>query len=314
MPRSPAALNDLTIQQFRSFCSVFEKQSYSQAARDSGMSVPGLWEQIRKLERRYGGTLFIRQGRRIQPTPVAERLYETIRPLLTGLASSLEILDDEEFGRSRSLTVISGVRILCEDLAPVLKAFSQEYPAVQLRFLHYSDQDASRLIANGDADLALTLQPGPGTTLGHVHTERAYRIEFLAVFLRKHPLRAIARPTLAEIVKYPLVCGHARTYVRQMFEHGLHRAGLSGEARFAAETDTSAFTDVCVRAGLGVGIIAGQPKGPLCRDLEQRSLSEQLGQAWVMMRWRQGRMLSPALKRLTDLVRENGRPAVSETV
>lgn len=79
------AADELTVQQLRSFCVVFDKQSYSEAARSTGLSVPTIWEQVRKLEKRYSTVLFEKRGRRIQSTPAAELLYESLRPLLTGL-------------------------------------------------------------------------------------------------------------------------------------------------------------------------------------------------------------------------------------
>ncbi|MEJ7639978.1 MAG: LysR family transcriptional regulator [Singulisphaera sp.] len=81
--------NELAVQQLRSFCIVFERQSYAAASKEIGLSVPTIWEQVQSLERKYATVLFDREGR-IVPTASAELLYESLRPLLAGLDSTFE--------------------------------------------------------------------------------------------------------------------------------------------------------------------------------------------------------------------------------
>ncbi|MCI0357950.1 MAG: substrate-binding domain-containing protein, partial [Planctomycetaceae bacterium] len=66
----------------------------------------------------------------------------------------------------------------------------------------------------------------------------------------------------------------------------------------------SAFTIACVRAGMGIGIVAGQPQGFLTRGLATRSLQPQLGQAWIAFLWQKGRQLTPTVRALVQLIRE----------
>ena len=82
----------LGVQQLRAFCRVFERQSYAAAARELGLSVPTVWEQVRAVERRYGLELLERRGRRIVGGPAAETLYRALRPLLAGLDSTFELM------------------------------------------------------------------------------------------------------------------------------------------------------------------------------------------------------------------------------
>lgn len=302
----------LTVQQLRSFCTVFERQSYSQAARDRGLSIPTIWEQVRKLEQIYDAELFVRRGRQIRATPTAALLYEELRPLLTSLDSTVELVREEEGDVPRSVTLVGGARIVIEDLGPALRKFRELHPHVCLRLMHFSDQVASKLIVSGEADLALTIDPGPGV-LGHdVCLERAYRIDYLAVFPKRHPLARKPNVRLADLANYPLIAGHGGTYIRRMLEQGLYHEGLSQPAIIAAETDTSAFTVACVLAGLGVGVIAGRAGGMLCRDLVVRSLRDELGDAWVAFRWKKGRHLTATVQTLMNLIRETAEPWVRD--
>jgi DNA-binding transcriptional LysR family regulator len=296
--------DELTVQQIRSFCVVFERQSCSAAAKELGFSVPTIWEQVRSLEKRYDARLFGRRGRRIVSTPAAEVLYQALRSLLAGLDSTFDLLREQWGAHPGQLTLVTGVRMMLEDLGRPLALFYALHPGVRLRLVHADNRAAEGLVVAGDADLGLTLEPGPRSAGEGVSYDRAYRIEFLALLPKRHPLCRRAELRLADLVAYPLVVGHATTYGRHLLDQALHREGLLDRLRIAAETDNSAFTSACVRAGIGVGIVAGQASSILSRGLVARPLRGQLGQAWIVFVWKKGKHLTVAVRTLMRLIRE----------
>ncbi|HXG12300.1 MAG TPA: LysR family transcriptional regulator [Gemmataceae bacterium] len=306
---SPA--DDLAVQQLRSFCIVFEKQSYSAAAREIGLSVPTIWEQVRGVEQRYGTVLFRRRGRRIQPTPPAALLYQSLRVVLAGLDSTFQLLREEAGQYPRTVTLVTGARMILEDLGRPLKRFRDRYPHVCLRLLHGNRKTAEELIVAGEADLGLTLEPGPEVAGEGVCYERAYQIDYLALLPKNHALARQPTLRLRDLAAYPLVVGHSGTYSRQLLEQALHREGLSGCVQIAAETDNSAFTIACARAGMGIGIVAGRARGFLSRDLVARSLQRQLGRAWIAFLWKKGRHLTATVQTLIQLIREGAEDSRS---
>jgi len=301
------AADQLAVQQLRSFCVVFEKQSYAAAAAELGLAVPTIWEQVRSLEKRYQTALFSRRGRRIEPTPAASLLHQSLRSVLSGLDSTFELLREESGAYPRSLTLVTGARMMLEDLGRPLKKFRDRFPSVGLRLLHDHDKPAEEMIVSGQADLALTLEPGPGLIGQAIVSERAYRIDYLAVFPKRHPLARARTLTLADLAAYPLIAGHARTYGRQLLEQALHHEGVLDKAQIVVETDTSAFTIACVRAGMGVGIVAGRSAGILARDLATRSLAPHLGQAWIAFLWKRGKHLTSTVQTLIRLIRDEAQ-------
>jgi DNA-binding transcriptional LysR family regulator len=300
---APSPADDLAVQQLRSFCVVFERQSYAAAAKEIGLAVPTVWEQVQTLQRRYRTPLFTRRGRRIQPTPTGALLYQSLRSVLAGLDSTFQLVREEAGAHPRTVTLVTGARMMLEDLGKPLKQFRDEHPGVCLRLLHGTRQMAEELVSAGEADLGLTLEPGPGVIGAGVSVERAYRIDYLAVYPRRHPLARKVTRGLADLVRYPVVVGHAGTFGRQLLEQALHREGLAQHLQIAAETDTSAFTIACVRAGMGVGIVAGQSHGFLARGLVVRSLQRQLGQGWIAFLCKTGCQPTKALRRMMELIR-----------
>lgn len=299
----PQPADQLTVQQLRSFCAVFERQSYAAAARELRLAVPTIWEQVRAVERRYETALFVRQGRRIVSSPAAQTLYHALEPMLTGLDSTFALVAESD--TPQSITVACGMRMLWEDFGKPLKSFRQRFPDVTLRLLHADLRAAQRMVIKGTVDLALTLEPQPGRLNRHVASEPAYPIDYLAVLPKRHPLAKKSRLRLGDLAGEPLVLGHSGTSARQVFDQAVHREQLSDHMRPVAETDNSAFTIFCVQTGLGVGIIAGRPNESLTRGLVTRSLRADLGQGRVVFLWKRGRHLSPAVRQLMELLRRS---------
>ena len=72
----------------------------------------------------------------------------------------------------------------------------------------------------------------------------------------------------------------------------------------SAETDNSAVTIACVKAGLGIGVLAGAANGPQLRPLASRSLRKHLGQARIVSLTQKGRQSTGAMRRLLELIHD----------
>ena len=302
--------DQLSVQQLRTFCRVHELQSYSAAARELGLSVPAVWEQVQSLQSRYGTLLFEKLGRRITTTPAGELLYGALQPVLAGLDSTFDLLCEDPLAPTQPITLVCGVRMMQEELGPALRRFQRDLPTVPLRILHRDNRTAQELIASGGADLALMLRPGPGGAHDALTIETVYTVDYLAVVPRRHPLARKRRWRLGDIVSYPVIIGHSGTHVRQLFEQALHRESLSDQLQVAVETDNSAFTIACVKAGMGIGVVAGVPDGELCHKLRLESLRDELGTAKIVCQWKRGRHLSASMARLVQILRDLRSPSV----
>lgn len=295
---------DLSVQQLRTFCQVFRRQSYAAAARDLNLAVPTAWEQVKALEQRYGATLFNRCGRRIEPTRVAERLIASLEPLLAGLESTFDLVREEAGEQQMSVTVVTGVRMMIEELGAPFATFREQYPQVRLRLINADNRTAQEEVLEGKADLALMLEPSPDFAKPGLTYQRAYTIDYLAVMPRGHRLAKRKQLSLSDLVREPLVVGHSETVGRRLLEQTLHRIGVLDQLQVAVETDNSAVTAACVRAGMGIGILAGGELGTLVGQLAVRSLKNELGQARIVFVWKAGRQLTTVLQSLVDAVRD----------
>jgi DNA-binding transcriptional LysR family regulator len=296
-------LNELAIQEFRSFLVAFEKQSYAEAARELDLAVPTVWGQVQHLEKQYQIALFERSGRGIVATDAGRRLYEHANSFLAKLDLSKDAVRDA-IPLPRTLTILTGVRMMLEDLGPILKEFHAKWPAVTLRILHGDNRKAEQLLMSGEADLAMAVDPGPALRSETIHVERAYKIDHLAAVPQDHPLAKKSKISLRDLIRHRLILGSQETYTRMLFEQALHREELSAQLELAVETDNSAYTYACVKAGLGVGVLAGRSDSELAQGLSLISLEKILGTAWIVFLWRKGKSLSPIEESFVNLVRQ----------
>lgn len=285
---------ELNISQLRTFQQVMQEGGYAAAAKVSHLSVPSVWQHIQSLEKIYGVKLFERSGRQVTPTPAAVKLQEQVESILVQLDSTFDVMTDSA---DQVIRMVSGVRMMLEDLAAPLAVFHCRHPN-HLVIQHGNDQRAEELVLADQADLALTLEPGLKQTSPLIHYEPVYKVDFLAVGRKTHPYFKAKSSTLRELARHALVVTAIGTHGRDALDQAFHRESL--KANIVVETDNSAFTIACVAAGMGVGILAGRRDGELCRKLATRSLSHQLGQPQIVLMWRKGRLLTEPMLELVD--------------
>jgi DNA-binding transcriptional LysR family regulator len=201
------------------------------------------------------------------------------------------------------LTVATNLRVLTEEISRGLRHFQRSYPQLRLRIL-YTGNDVEQRVLDGEADVGLTLEPGPDVPCpSALIYEAAGEVDYLLVTPPRHPLLRQRALHLRHIVQHPLVLGEPVAYSRRRVQEILHRYNLTQELRVAVETSSDEYTLSCVRAGLGVGITVGSGQGHLYRGLGVRSLRHWFGTARLGFLWKRGAHLPPAPRELAQAIR-----------
>jgi DNA-binding transcriptional LysR family regulator len=292
--RKRRSYKDASLSQFRSFCEVCRRGGYAAAARELMLTSPAVWEQMQALQCHYGMKLLERAGPGVRPTVHGERLLELIRPLVAGLDSTREVLQQEDGALPRQLVFVTNLRVLVEEISGAMRAFQRRYPAIRLA-VHYTGSDeVETRVLEGKTDVALTLEPQPSqpSSAGTVY-ERAGGLDYLLITPPRHELVQMESLHLHEIAKYPLILGELKAYSRRRVEEVFHRHDLSKELSIAVETSSDEYTISCVRSGMGIGITLGIPRGRLYQGLKTRSLRRWFGMAGVGFFWQCGIHVPP---------------------
>jgi DNA-binding transcriptional LysR family regulator len=296
--------DSLTMQQIITFCKVYEHCSYAGAAEVLGLAGATIWEQVKSIEKIYKAKLFERSGRNIQATDAGATLYEMLRPILESVVSTFDRFAEEIHESVQQISLATGVRMILEDLTSPLREFNRIYPDACIKLLTADNAAAQEYVLQGKVDLALFIEPPPSKIESGIIYERLYPIEYFAAFPRRHRLSRQASVTIEELSREPLILGNPNTIVRQMFDQARFRLGISHPLQVVAETDNSAITIACVKAGIGVGIIAGRSIGDLAKQVVTRSVAKDLGEVYVVAAYRNGRIPTKSISTLLSLCRE----------
>lgn len=300
----PSSYKQLSLQQLQGFCAVCRRGSYAAAARELLLTTPAVWEQLRGLERHLGLQLLERRGGGVRPTLHGQRLLKLVRPLLAGLESARDILHQEGGALPERLTVVSNLRVLADEISQAVAAFRRRFPSICVGFRYTSGEEVEPLVLEGDADVALTLEPrSERRNSASLAYEPAGSLEYLLVTPPKHALARAKTLRLESVVRCPLVLADVEAYSRQRVQEVFHRHDLIGRMQVAVETSSDEYTLACVRAGLGVGITVGRPRSLPYRGLSARDLSRWFGTARIGFLWRGGAHVPPIQRELAELIR-----------
>lgn len=144
----------------RTFVTAADNASMTAAANALNLTQGAVSQQIRRLEELLGCALFERDRRGLRLTPPGERLF--------GKAKRLLSLNDEIWGDMTRDAIGGRVRLgvpydlVGAWLAPVLKAYAEACPQVEISLACASSPELTGLLAAGEIDLAVIEEPvGP---------------------------------------------------------------------------------------------------------------------------------------------------------
>ena len=186
----------MALQKLRSFCMVYEKRSFNQAAEELFLSQSAVSQQIGGLEKEYGITLFHRMGRTIQPTPEGKALYTWAQTVLAGfdaIPERFRAMKNLEYG---DLDLLVTPLTASEILPPLIRRFHNAYPDIRIRLHCMDDWQSMEESGTSPFDAAL-IEECPGRDPNPVFEFSAFgRDRLVLVAGRDHPFsrRMQARP------------------------------------------------------------------------------------------------------------------------
>ena len=146
-------MHNLESDLLRTFVAVAETGSVTLGAGRIHRTQSAASLQIKKLEETLGGPVFLRHGRGVALTPMGERLLPVARQVTATLDRTL---------REMTAAPLTGrIRLGIPDdhssdtLAPIIAAFCQSHPSVELEVICNLSAQFPALLAQGNLDLAV---------------------------------------------------------------------------------------------------------------------------------------------------------------
>lgn len=230
-----AMIRNLDMALVRTFVAVADKASMTAAANVLHLTQGAVSQQVKRLEEVLGSSLFERDRRGLRLTRAGEQLF--------GRAKRLLGLNDEIWAEMAGSVVAGRVRLgvpydlVGTVLAPVLKAYANAYPQVEISLVCASSPELASALAAGTIDLAV-IEERVGPSAGE-----CLAIDRLVWVGAKGGVARLKRPLPVSMVAD--TCAFRPAVLSALNEHGL-------EWRTVFENGNIDATTATVRSDLAV--------------------------------------------------------------
>lgn len=259
----------MTLQQLR-YLSEVAKQglNISAAAAALHTSQPGISKQIRILEDELGVTVFVRSGKRLVGITAEGKAVLAAAERMVHEADNLRSLGKELRTPDEGILTIATTHTQARYvLPPVVRKFSDRYPAVKLILHQGNPEQVADAVASGNADLAIATEAVAANPA--LLTLPCYQWNRCAVVPPGHPLLGQAPLTLQALSQYPLVTYDFSFTGRAKVNEAFAALGLNPNVVLTALD--SDVIKTYVELGLGVGVLASMAYDP-ARDANLRAI------------------------------------------
>lgn len=204
-----------TPHRLNAFAYVYETGSVNEAAAALGMRAPAVSEQIAKLSSDHAVTLFVRDNNRLEPTPLAHRIYPHAVAIRDAEHSAHRILSDfqtQQTGR---------IRIGIGNAQPgmsVVQKLRQMIPKVTVHIETGSWDRIMRLFERDQIDIGLL--PDVPPTAG-VTRSVCFEQHIVAVMHNNHPLARSKEVSISQLVTEPLIFGTKDSSTQRLLDRVL---------------------------------------------------------------------------------------------
>ena len=288
------------LKKLRAFCLIARLGSVSRAAEALFLSQPAVSLQLGALEKELGERLFERNGRRLNLTGAGQVLYELARPLVEGMDG----LEGEFRARLRGLAggqldIAAGASTIQYLLPPLVQAFRDARPDVQLALHNVTGKDGLALVRSDAVDLAV------GSMLdvpNDIDYAPVYQFDPMLIVPPGHPLATKEPLTLADIGSHGLILPPKRLTTWRLVDLVFQRHKLPYTV--ALEVGGWDVIKQYVAMGLGISIVTGFCLTEADRErLVARNVREWFPPRSYGVVIRKGKYLGPAAQSFANLVR-----------
>lgn len=294
----------MELRQLRYFIAVAEKLHFGRAAAKLNMTQPPLSQQIRLLETNLGVTLFHRTKRRVELTAPGRSFLAEARAIVLSAEAAVATVQRVHRGEAGRLSVGWKPWADLTALPPMIRAFCDRYPDVQLQIHSLTVDEQVSALLSGTIDVGFIVRPhDPASPQFH---ERELASQFiirqsLAVIVPKsHKFASQRRIVLAQLSHEPYILFRRDSspvfydYLISLYR----RRGLSLNVRHEADDPSTVLG--LVAAGLGITIL---PYTAYTRssDVVFCRFPQKYGSLEILLAWRR-KNESALLKQFTETI------------
>ncbi|MEU0533362.1 LysR family transcriptional regulator [Amycolatopsis tolypomycina] len=188
----------MELRQLRYFVTVAEELHFGRAAERLHIVQPAVSQQIRRLERALGVSLFSRTTRTVSLTEAGQRFLPHARAVLAAADRAADsVADFRQAGASVRLGTSEG---LGDRLDALLRGFAGLAPSASLELLHAPTLQRLQRVRDGSLDATIVRGSWPASGLDFTPL---WMDEVLVALPSSHPLAALSAVPFASLASLP---------------------------------------------------------------------------------------------------------------
>lgn len=272
------------MRRLRYFVAVAEEASFNRAARRLHMSQPPLSNQIKQLEGELGVTLFERTSRGVRVTEAGELLLEESRRIFTQIDQTVRVVRRVGNGEVGRLTLGFVPSASDEALPPILDAFRERYPEVELFLREMRPNLIVQRLHDKQIDAGLLYLPLEDSAL---EVECVLREPLVLALPENHPLAKTERVELQKLAGEPFILPRRYTMMPGLHGQVMEACRQAGFSPDAVQEDVWLMQTIVglVAGGIGVALVPDslrnlRRKGVAYRAVSGLSPTVELGVVW----------------------------------
>ncbi|CUS57551.1 MAG: LysR family transcriptional regulator [Hyphomonas sp.] len=244
---------------------VYSERSLTRASETLHITQPAVSNALARLRTHFEDPLFVREGRGVKPTAMAEALMPAVRDALDRLRAGLEPRSAFEPSRSTRVFNISARDAGAFMIAPSLARRLQDIaPGVRIAWTQLNRGAISTELASGRLDLAIDVPGIRGTDL---EREPLMTTPYVCVVSKDHPLsgRQMTFEAFLEL-RHVVVSSRreGRSYVEEVARsHGARITPVMRLPTYMPALEIVKYTDLALTAP----VLLAQSPGLVSHDL-----------------------------------------------
>ncbi len=244
----------MNIAQLKTFLSIVERGSFSEAARTLGISQPAVTMQIQGLESDLGVTLLDRRYRRVELTEAGQALLPYAKRVLAELDHAREDITALSGTVSGTLRIAASTTPGVYLVPRVLAGFLACYPEVRVVITVHDTGEVVSAVESGAADVGIA---GSRVKGARAVFEELGSDELVTICPPSSPLAGRRNVPVTDLTEVDWVSREPGSGTRAVREKALAELGVDpNELRTVVELGTGEAIVSAVEGGLGVAMMS----------------------------------------------------------
>lgn len=294
--------HNISIRHLRAFLQVADSGSFTRAAENQHQTQSTLTATIKQLEQAVGLSLFDRTTRRVVLTREGQSFLPQARQLISDFDTAIGDLQAVSARQQGLVTIASSPSTLSCLLPPVVQAYRQAYPGVEI---HLKDDNAAQLeqlVIGNQADFAIAANHSQHADLNY---QTLLEDDYGVIMPADHPLASAESISWQNLQHETLIHLSEDSGIRQQLNQRLPDLN-SHDTPAGIETSTPSGLAALVGQGLGITVLpALAASTPAFDALTFIHLRQPVVCRKICIISRKARSLSPAAASFLQLLQDH---------